>query len=200
MTERHPGVVGDQEQRGDGGDPSDNGDDDDRCDPAPFVPVRSVSCAADDQHHRDEEPDRQRREHVGDAEQHTDDERPAPSGCERYRRDAHAITSPSTRPYSAAIAGNANRCAAWRAAAAMRFLAAPSVSSRSSAVASCTGSCRSTSSPLTPSATMSRVPGELVATTGTPHAIASISTLPNPSYRELRAKTSACAMNFHGLC
>ena len=46
---------------------------------------------------------------------------------------------------------------------------------------------------------MSRVPGELVATTGTPHAMASTSTLPNPSYRELNANTSARAMYFQGL-
>ena len=43
------------------------------------------------------------------------------------------------------------------------------------------GSCRSTSSPSAPELTMSRVPGDAVATIGTPHAIASTSTLPNPS-------------------
>ena len=49
----------------------------------------------------------------------------------------------------------------------------------------------STSSPSTRCRTISVVPAERVATTGTPQAIASTSTLPNPSYRDVSAKTSA---------
>src|SRR5205807_84059 len=56
-----------------------------------------------------------------------------------------------------------------------------SLRTHASASASASASCRSTRMPSRPLWTISRVPADDVATTGTPHAIASTSTLPNPS-------------------
>ena len=68
-----------------------------------------------------------------------------------------------------------------RAASDIRWRSPLSVSTRSSAAATAAGSWRSTRNPSSPTLTISRVPAVLVATTGTPHAIASTRTLPKPS-------------------
>src|SRR5439155_5935733 len=94
--------------------------------------------------------------------------------------------------------GSANFSAAARALRLIDARRGGSLSTSASARANGSGAWSSTSRPVLPDSTISRVPGDEVATTGAPHAIASTSTFPNPSYRDVSANTSARAMYFQG--
>src|SRR5712671_3968280 len=141
--------------------------------PPPVVRIESRYGVAMNHPHRCREPYRRRRQRVHSAHEDRHHRRGDPR--------LHATSSENHESYCPAIAGSANRYDASLAAAAIEARRRSSVSTASSACATAAGVCSATMTPSTLSRTISSGPGELVTTTGTPHAIASTSTLPKPS-------------------
>src|SRR4029079_12760940 len=118
--------------------------------------------------------------------------RATPSRCARAwssRRMRHCSTVPT------AVARQVNMLSARsRPAAPMRARSSGSLSARTSPAASASGSPGGTSKPVSLSRpTTSGTAPPVVATSGTPHAIASTAGSEKPSYKEGTAATCACA-------
>src|ERR1043166_7726129 len=161
------------EQHDDGADAKHDRCDKKRIHPPLFVRVQSGGGVPPECPHRETETNGQRRQREGYADHDADNGRGDPA--------LHATSSENHVSYCPAMAGSANRADASFAAAAMFCRRRSSVRIASSAFATAAGVCSGTITPSTLSRMTSSGPGELVTTTGTPHAIASISTLPNPS-------------------